>query len=947
MKGWLDKYVEGGDLDKNALSGVKNVLSAVGDVTSAPARGLTYLATGKYQDPSEAMGITNPYGAFATDMVLDPMNLVGAGLLKLASGPSKLSKVTKAASKLSKAADVTSAIKNYKSPDIKLDPNKFPGPKNIPINPKQFNQAVKSTLSALTERGQKLDQVTGGKFNVTPDDIHYHGTFAARPIVEVKTPHGSEYFYKSTGWGGKKEVDPGQWQVFGQWMDAPAGTVKPNSVNDWFVKGKGFDQFYGSQSFGNVANSLDNALIKKYNVPPEDLNKFLNFQNMQSDANTFIPKRKDGGWLDKYNDGGPIQPNYNDYSVSAGPGFEGDGYSNVGRNYSPAWGGQFKEGGEVQPIYVTDKKDSRLKAYKDSLDSWKSGVSYNKLLKTYSGTLTNSYDLITDPKKISKIKTDSKVKPTSGLFFNRDKYIKSLIAGKEAPHLNPEPEKAKRLGGTKYDNGNYYNKDHAMLVADMYSFKKPTQPIIYQTPEPTPQSTIDFMEGNYAQEPITEIPQPQPQASAYGEVVDPRTGYIHMTRQGSSMYPMVGQNVPEMEDGGAVKRFMQPTETFKNYGYNPIEKGMSTEYSTSIGGPGEVYLVPGFRQGRLLQDPEGVFNTYGEHLGGPFKTVKSAEDFGKLRHKYVEQNKDIPAPFKTRDYAMGGSIGGATQGIPGATGFMYSRDSGSNPSEDKGRNKVYKTDASAQNGKEMKFYQEGLDFKPKSISKNGSVIKDDMGQWAHPGEITEIGSNQITMQGVPYPVLGISDTGDMQMMYPDEDYVYDGESVTEIPMMREGGTISKKTLARNQRIAESNAAQNQPLTPESLAIRAIAIPDKLRLSEQMRNISPDLAGWMEENPTMSYIDENLNPLVIAGKLASKLGQVPLNVKQGNYRQALLNTISPMLVRASATGAVTTENLSNSKNKFEQGGQLTKLDQLTNFTNYNTKQPGGWLDKYNN
>jgi hypothetical protein len=32
-------------------------------------------------------------------------------------------------------------------------------------------------------------------------------------------------------------------------------------------------------------------------------------------------------------------------------------------------------------------------------------------------------------------------------------------------------------------------------------------------------------------------------------------------------------------------------------------------------------------------------------------------------------------------------------------------------------------------------------------------------------------------------------------------------------------------------------------------------------------------------------------------------------------------------------------------RYEQGGQLTKLDQLTNFTNYNTKQPGGWLDKY--
>ena len=53
------------------------------------------------------------------------------------------------------------------------------------------------------------------------------------------------------------------------------------------------------------------------------------------------------GWLDKYNDGGPVQENYNDYSVSAGPGFEGDGYSNVGRNYSPAWGGQFQMGGQA------------------------------------------------------------------------------------------------------------------------------------------------------------------------------------------------------------------------------------------------------------------------------------------------------------------------------------------------------------------------------------------------------------------------------------------------------------------------------------------------------------------------------------------------------------------------------------------------------------------------
>jgi hypothetical protein len=53
------------------------------------------------------------------------------------------------------------------------------------------------------------------------------------------------------------------------------------------------------------------------------------------------------GWLEKYNDGGPVQENYNDYSVSAPEGFVGDGYSNRGRNYSPAWGGQFAMGGSM------------------------------------------------------------------------------------------------------------------------------------------------------------------------------------------------------------------------------------------------------------------------------------------------------------------------------------------------------------------------------------------------------------------------------------------------------------------------------------------------------------------------------------------------------------------------------------------------------------------------
>lgn len=98
--------------------------------------------------------------------------------------------------------------------------------------------------------------------------------------------------------------------------------------------------------------------------------------------------------------------------------------------------------------------------------------------------------------------------------------------------------------------------------------------------------------------------------------------------------------------------------------------------------------------------------------------------------------------------------------------------------------------ASAQNGKEMKYYQEGLDFQPRTISRDGKVIKDDRGQWAHPGEITQIDSNDITMQGVPYPVLGIGADGQRIMMEPGEDYRFNKGPVTEFPMAKGGMSVN-------------------------------------------------------------------------------------------------------------------------------------------------------------
>lgn len=98
----------------------------------------------------------------------------------------------------------------------------------------------------------------------------------------------------------------------------------------------------------------------------------------------------------------------------------------------------------------------------------------------------------------------------------------------------------------------------------------------------------------------------------------------------------------------------------------------------------------------------------------------------------------------------------------------------------------------AQNGQEMKYYQEGLDFKPKTISQDGTVI-DPMGYWnpENVGSPVTIPSNIITMEGVDQPLLGISDTGDVQYMMPGEDYEFDGEYVTEYPVAKKGISVNK------------------------------------------------------------------------------------------------------------------------------------------------------------
>jgi hypothetical protein len=97
--------------------------------------------------------------------------------------------------------------------------------------------------------------------------------------------------------------------------------------------------------------------------------------------------------------------------------------------------------------------------------------------------------------------------------------------------------------------------------------------------------------------------------------------------------------------------------------------------------------------------------------------------------------------------------------------------------------------------------------KAKAPSRSRDIIVDPKGQWAHPGKVTRIPGNDITMQGVPYPVYGVDNTGFAQMMYPGQDYQFQGDYVDEYPITqaKKGGEKKySRSLSATNKLFKKN-----------------------------------------------------------------------------------------------------------------------------------------------
>ena len=346
--------------------------------------------------------------------------------------------------------------------------------------------------------------------------------------------------------------------------------------------------------------------------------------------------------------------------------------------------------------------------------------------------------------------------------------------------------------------------------------------------------------------------------------------------------------------------------------------------------------------------------------------------------------------------------------------------------------------------------------------EDGGVVKDDNGYWNPDnwGKVVEIDSNDITMQGVDQPLIGVSDEGDIQYMEPGKDYKFKGKKVTEYPVAQKGKTIKTSNMPydvndikkfynnvynsdwyRDRLINNGYANVVKPKGPYFGNIKDENKVDKII---NVRKKALDNLNYREESSAKvsrtpwipsegSYYNYDNNAVIYDPNQSDKLRAYPqsiiaheighsetenagLNRYEANLLQKKLNRWNPDIdahdrdpyenksdinaIRYNLykkglfdpnTGKYKTKSgkfennlLESIKDDFStnrlqrnytkdnleylintiadnadgelvpiaknginnlDGNSLQNLDQLVNFTNYNTKQPGGWLDKY--
>lgn len=721
---------------------------------------------------------------------------------------------------------------------------------------------------------------------------------------------------------------------------------------------------------------------------------------------------KNGGWLDNYGE----EANANEGHSSASDNWRGEGYSNVGRNSSPAWGGQFQNGGKA-PKYVESKNDPRYKAYQDSLTLYNN---YNDLKKSLSSqeyeNLGSKGQSFENALKFAKLKRGNKdraeIKKEQNSLYSLIDFIPGQINRTLPRQLYSESIEPKSMD--EYRAPSFYFKEDtvpgrphdARRVAN-YSNVKPQQQVIVKEKKPeytlkekydydpgfrstkeyvkvynTPQvqsiqnnlQPAGLVQGDFDIDADAEI-HPEVRRAKYYDVEDfthgstnyngRQTNYrtsdlssleeqspnntrkiVPHYQMGGSVYPV--NYVPQAQNGwlgdieGSVNKslgnpmrkginagdvfgekwFNPKTKKWEIEGRDNIRHSFSGRYtseaiqdklhnipilsqlagtigSTALGVGHELSTLFNSKDDRgwydkIRESGEDAFNnTVGAVVGSlPISSETKTNTLGKLSNK-----NRLPDGVSGRansvyvKHAMGGSV-------PGAVGFSYARTQGDIPSKGPRRNQTDVTDASAQNGKEMQYYQNGLDWQPKTISKNGSwlskydkaqtgtkkfKLKDERDLAYKPAESTMIKNKNFDLEQDKERKTYLSQLADQQKENSRRKKLTQDQREREDYNARNEERGSIQAHVPESTWDRSKAIASNPLTAFGYAARNQSLPARFQHGE--RNVLDNAIDWV-------------NPL----QGVAAVSEIPGELGRGEYLNAGLSLLDAADLGVYAKGA---------------------------------------------
>ena len=270
------------DTDGDGIIGVTELgnVNPNFDITNVPGHKL--LDATSWIDPSPISDWSNAStyaaeGNYANAALYGIMGVLPAFVGKVAKQPLK-----KIVSKIFK----NNTIENTTKQSVKqVIPDWSKGPRYYN---KVGTTGITDQIGGITSQGKWLDELGYDASTIINKNVKYIGdpTKSGRVVVEVALPNGkTQLFYKSSGLANKSGkgvagTTEGLWQPFGGYSNqVPTGWAKnvdgkviewkPGMVdgdwyatgvkdaNNWHIKSPGYENFYGSKSYQDIANQLD------------------------------------------------------------------------------------------------------------------------------------------------------------------------------------------------------------------------------------------------------------------------------------------------------------------------------------------------------------------------------------------------------------------------------------------------------------------------------------------------------------------------------------------------------------------------------------------------------------------------------------------------------------------------------------------------------------------